>query len=305
MMSAVKNKEQNYISAVVYVDRANEGDMRFFRTLNQVLAEHFLKYELIAVTADEANHNDKKLRDFASEINMPLTLVHMSLKQPHEQCMNAGLDVSIGDYVYEFDTTDMPYAKEEIWNAYELAMKGNDIVTVCPSEEKFTSKLFYHIFNRHSNAEYKLRSDAFRLVSRRAINRAHAISNNLPYRKATYAASGLKMAEIEFKGKIKRRKFDKFELAVDSLALYTDFGYKFSVGLTGIMLLGTLAILIYTFAVYLMGNPVSGWTTTMLVLTGGMTGMFALIAVMIKFLSLILMLSFKKQSYLVENVEKL
>ena len=113
------------------------------------------------------------------------------------------------------------------------------------------------------------------------------------------------MAEIEFKGKIKRRKFDKFELAVDSLALYTDFGYKFSVGLTGIMLLGTLAILIYTFAVYLMGNPVSGWTTTMLVLTGGMTGMFALIAVMIKFLSLILMLSFKKQSYLVENVEKL
>ena len=305
MMSAAKNKEQNYISAVVYVDRADEGDMRFFRTLNQVLAEHFLKYELIAVTADEANHNDKKLRDFASEINMPLTLVHMSLKQPHEQCMNAGLDVSIGDYVYEFDTTDMPYAKEEIWNAYELAMKGNDIVTVCPLEEKFTSKLFYHIFNRHSNAEYKLRSDAFRLVSRRAINRAHAISNNLPYRKATYAASGLKMAEIEFKGKIKRRKFDKFELAVDSLALYTDFGYKFSVGLTGIMLLGTLATLIYTFAVYLMGNPVSGWTTTMLVLTGGMTGMFALIAVMIKFLSLILMLSFKKQSYLVENVEKL
>lgn len=161
MMPTAKNKEQNYISAVVYVDRADEGDIHFFRMLNQVLAEHFLKYELIAVTADEANHNDKKLRDFASEINMPLTLVHMSLKQPHEQCMNAGLDVSIGDYVYEFDTTDMPYAKEEIWNAYELAMKGNDIVTVCPSEEKVTSKLFYHIFNRHSNAEYKLRSDWF------------------------------------------------------------------------------------------------------------------------------------------------
>lgn len=305
MISAVKNKEQNYISAVVYVDRTDEQTTNFFHTLNEVLAEHFLKYELIAVTVHDANHDYKRLRNFASKINMPLTLVHMSLKQPHEQCMNAGLDASIGDYVYEFDTTDMPYSKEEIWNAYELAMKGNDIVNVCPSEEKITSKIFYSIFNNHSNAEYKLRSDAFRLVSRRAINRVHAISNNLPYRKATYAASGLKMAEIEFNGKIIKRKFDKFDLAVDSLALYTDFGYKFSLGLTFLMLFGTLGILVYTFAIYLMGNPVSGWTTTMLVLTGGMTGIFSLIAVIIKYLSLILMLSFRKQNYLVENIEKL
>ena len=305
MTATTKNKEQNYISAVTYVDHIGDDTMQFFHSLNAELEEHFLKYEIIAVTTYPADHDDQRLRDFASEIHMPLTLVHMSLKQPHEQCMNAGLDASIGDYVYEFDTTDMPYDKEDIWNAYVLAMKGNDIVTVCPSEERMTSRLFYHIFNRYSNAAYKLRSDAFRLVSRRAINRAHAISSNLPYRKATYAASGLKMAEIEFKGRVQPRKFDKFALAVDSLALYTDFGYKFSLGLTLLMLLGTIAILIYTFAVYFMGDPVSGWTTTMLVMTGGLTGVFALLAVMIKYLSLILMLVFKKQSYLVENIEKL
>lgn len=305
MKGTLKNKEQNYISAVAYVDNVDDNTMNFFHSLNSVLEEHFLKYEIIAVTTYSANHDDKKLREFATKIDMPLTLVRMSLKQPHEQCMNAGLDASIGDYVYEFDVADMPYDKDEIWNAYTIAMKGNDIVTVCPSQEKWSSKVFYRIFNKYSNAEYKLRSDAFRLVSRRAINRAHAISSNLPYRKATYAACGLKMAEIEFNGKMQSRKFNKFDLAVNSLALYTDFGYKFSLGLTMLMLLGTIAILIYTFAVYFMGNPVSGWTTTMLVLTGGLTGVFALMAIMIKYISLILMLVFKKQNYLVENIEKL
>lgn len=255
MTDTLRNKEQNYISAVTYVDHVGTDTIQFFRSLNTVMEEHFSKYEIIAVTTYSADHNDQELRNFANEIHMPFTLVRMSLKQPHEQCMNAGLDAAIGDYVYEFDTIDMPYSKEEIWNAYVLAMKGNDIVTVCPSEEKITSRLFYNVFNRYSNAAYKLRSDAFRLVSRRAINRVHAINSNLPYRKATYAASGLKMAEIEFHGKIKPRKFDKFNLAVDSLALYTDFGYKFSLGLTALMLLGTVSILIYTFAVYFMGDP--------------------------------------------------
>lgn len=305
MMASLKNKEQNYISAVTYVDHVGTDTMQFFHMLNSVLEKHFAKYEIIAVTTYSPEHDDRELRSFANEIHMPLTLVRMSLKQPHEQCMNAGLDASIGDYVYEFDTIDMPYDKEEIWNAYVLAMNGNDIVTVCPSKEKITSKLFYSVFNRYSNAVYKLRSDAFRLVSRRAINRVHAINSNLPYRKATYAASGLKMAEIEFEGRIRPREFDKFNLAIDSLALYTNFGYKFSLGLTFLMLLGTISILIYTFAVYFMGNPVSGWTTTMLVLTGSMTGVFALLAVMIKYLSLILTLVFKKQSYLIENIDKL
>lgn len=302
---SLKNKEQNYVSAVVYVDKVDHQTMNFFDAVNTCLDQHFLNYELIAVTTYNGNHDDSPLRNWSKSLKRPLTLVHMSLKQSHEQCMNAGLDISIGDYVYEFDSTEQPYEIDLIWNAYELAMKGNDIVSVCPKTEKFISQCFYHIFNAHSNAEYKLRSDVFRLVSRRAINRAHAISENLPYRKATYATCGLKMDEIEFDGKLSYKKSERFDLAVDSLSLYTDFGYKFSLGLTLLMLLGTIAILIYTFSVYFMGNPVSGWTTTMLVLSGGMTGIFALLAVMIKYLSLILMLVFKKQSYLVENVEKL
>lgn len=304
MKNDEKNKEQNFISAVVYVDRVNSQTIRFFSVLNELLGSHFKQYELIAVNSGEASHNNSELKDWAKKINKPLTMIQMSLKQPHEQCMNAGLDIAIGDYVYEFDSTDMPYNPEIIWKAYETAMKGNDIVSVCPKQEHLSSSLFYLLFNTHSNAGYKLRTDAFRLVSRRAINRAHAISENLPYRKATYAACGLKIAELEFPGKLPNKKNERFKLAIDSLALYTNFGYRFSLGLTLVMMGIAILELIYTLAIFFTGNPISGWTTTMFVLTIGFTGVFAVMAIVLKYLTLILTLNFRKQSYLIESIEK-
>ena len=59
----------------------------------------------------------------------------------------------------------------------------------------------------------------YALVSRRAINRVHASSPHLPYRKAAYAASGLAMADLEFDGRLTDRAAGRFRLAVDSLAL--------------------------------------------------------------------------------------
>lgn len=303
-MNKISNKEQNFISAVVYVTSDDEKTMKFFGELNACLDEHFKQYEIIAVTNHDVKGNLDRLRQWAAEISKPVTLVDLSLHQPHEQCMNAGLDISIGDYVYEFDAPSSDYPMEMIWEAYQTAMKGNDIVTACPSKERLFSKFFYYIFNSYSNSSYRLRSDVFRLVSRRALNRAHAINQNLPYRKATYASCGLKMAEIEVPG-ISEKKRHQMELAVDSLVLYTDFGYKFSIGLTAAMFLLAVLELVYTVAIWGTGTPISGWTTTMFVLTVGLAGLFAILALVMKYLTLLVKLVFKKQNYMVENIEKL
>lgn len=299
------NKEHNFVSAVVYTQNDNAPTVDFLQRLYAVLEEHFLQYEIVVVNADGAQNSNTRLKDWARDMDKPLTVVNMSLHQPHEQCMNAGLDITIGDYVYEFDSVDMPYEPELIWQAYETAMQGNDVVSVCPQKVSGSSKLFYSLFNNNSNAAYKLRTDAFRLVSRRAINRAHAMNENLPYRKATYAACGLKMAELEFAGKQAAKTSNRLDLAMDSLILYTNFGYKFSLGLALLMLFGTIFMLGYTAFIYIVGNPVNGWTTTMLALTAGLTGLFAIMTIMLKYMTLILKLIFQKQSYLIEGIEKL
>lgn len=297
------NKEHNFISAVVYLGNCADENIRFFDVLHQQLEQHFQHYEIIGVvpgkTVDTA-----PVREWAKQkASQPITLLHMSPNQTQEQCMNAGLDVSIGDYIYEFDTTELPYDADMIWKAYEVAVEGSDIVTVCPEHSR--NGIYYRLFNRFSRTEHQIRTDLFHLLSRRALNRVHAINENLPYRKAAYATCGLKMTQLTFPGSVQRRGSATLDLASDSLVLYTNFGYKFSIGITLLMLLSAIAELIYTLVIWLTGRPVSGWTTTMFVLTAGMTGIFAVLAIILKFLTLLLKLVFQRQHYFVESVEKL
>ena len=209
--------------------------------------------------------------------------------------MNAGLDAAIGDYVYEFDSTELCYAPTLIMQAYRAALDGSDIVSVCPRTVRGGSSLFYKVFNAHSQSAYRLRTDAFRLVTRRAINRVHASSTHLPYRKAAYAASGLRMVDLEFDGQLTVKQKGRFNLALDSLTLYTNFG----------MMALALAELIYTLVIFATGHPVEGWTTTMFVITVGFAGLFAVLTIVVKYLSLLLNLTFRQQKYLVESIEKL
>ena len=102
---SVTNKEKNFISAVVYLHNDGAQAVRFFKALNAVLDQHFEQYELVAVDDACADDTIPTLRDWAKALEKPLTILHLSLHQGRETAMNAGLDAAIGDYVYEFDST--------------------------------------------------------------------------------------------------------------------------------------------------------------------------------------------------------
>ena len=302
-----KNKESNFLCAVVYLPEGSAGRaVPFLRMLHGQLEAHFKQYEIICVDDRCADGAAEAVRRWAAEeLDKPLTLLHMSLRQGRELGMNAGLDAAIGDFVYEFDTLQTPYEPDTIWRAYQKALEGNDIVTVGPARARASSGLFYKVFNRFSRSAYPLTTDAFRLVSRRAINRVHAVSDHLPYRKAAYAASGLRVAALTFPGRLAPEGGDRLDLAADSLVLYTAAGYKVSLTVTVGMLLLALAELVYTLAVAFTGRPIEGWTTTMFVLTVGFSGLFLVLTLVVKYLSLLVDLVFRRQKYLVESIEKL
>lgn len=305
-MAQIANKEKNFVSAVVYLHNCAQQVEHFFDALLGQLDAHFDYYEIVAVNDGCTDETVKQLKAFAAEkMDKPLTILNMSLYQGLEQAMNAGLDAAIGDFVFEFDSLEMPYDAALIWQAYETALTGFDVVTVSPTHQKFTSRAFYKLFNAFSNSIYKLESDVFRLVSRRAINRVKAISENLPYRKAAYAASGLACKTLHFEGHAVPQQEARLEKAADSLALYTDAGYKISFGISCLMVVLTLIALVYTVAVWIVGEPVTGWTTTMLVLSGGLAGIFIMLTIAIKYLSLLVELVFRKQTYLIEGIEKI
>ena len=118
------SKEKNFVSAVVYLrpGRENaEGALGFFGKLAAELEAHFAQYEIVAVDDAAPAGVVAALRSWAADCPKPLTILHMGLRQGLEAGMNAGLDAAIGDYVYEFDSTEMPYDPALIFRAYETA----------------------------------------------------------------------------------------------------------------------------------------------------------------------------------------
>lgn len=299
------DKEKNFISAVVYLHNCVEEVSPFFERLNHTLAEHFEKYELIAVDDCCTDNTVSRLKEWARELSTPLSILHMSMYHGLEDAMNAGVDAAIGDYVFEFDSTQTPYSMDFVFSAYKESIEGYDIVCICPTHIRWSSKLFYKLFNANSRSMYRLQTDAFRVITRRAINRVHASNTYMPYRKAAYAASGLKMKYITFDGKISSEQKQKFALAIDSLALYTNAASRISNVITALMMIIALLELVYTVVVYCNGHPIEGWTTMMLVMTFGFLGLFIVLSIVIRYLRLNLDLGFRKQKYLIESIEKI
>ncbi len=227
--------------------------------------------------------------------------------------MNAGVELAIGDFIFEFDSTTIGFMPEIMMQVYFRALEGYDIVTAAPAEvRRYSSKMFYKIYNSFSDNQYKLKSESFYILSRRAINRIHSMSRTIPYRKAIYANCGLYQDTIFFElkensglDKIKSLDVQRFRLAVDALILFTDVGYKFAFLLSVGMIICSILIAIYVTYIFVTKQPVSGWTSMMLFLSLSGAGAFSILAIIIKYLDILIGLIFKKRIYTVESIEKI
>jgi len=308
------NKEKNFASAVVYV-HDNENSIKvFIKNLNDVLKENFAKYEIIFINDASTDNSTGEIKEYADMIqNAVISILNMSYYQGLELSMNAGVDLSIGDFVYEFDTVEIDYDMKVIMEIYDQSLKGYDIVSASSrSKQKVSSSLFYWIFNKYAHNQYMLGTESFRILSRRAINRVHAMSKTIPYRKAVYANCGLKIDMVKYDStktvlyeKSKNKLRMKQEVAVDSLILFTTLAYKFAIAMTILMMLITVIAAIYAVVIFILGSPIAGWTTTILFLAFSFFGLFAILAIIIKFLSILVNLVFKKQKYVFESIEKI
>lgn len=309
----IVNKEKNFISAVVYVHNEENRIFSFLERLNRVLKNTFEKYEIICVNDASLDNSLSEIKRFAKLSGGGIiSVLNMSFYQGLELSMNAGIDLAIGDFVYEFDTIDINYTENMIVEIYERSLKGYDIVSAAPQNNSgWCSSLFYWIYNKAAKAQYHLRTDSFRILSRRAINRVHAMSKTIPYRKALYVTCGLKMDTISYEsiGERKKRSREDVKMqrltASNAIVLFTDLIYKCSLAFSVVMMTMLLLIGAYTVVTYLKGRPVEGWTTTMLFLVFGFLGMFVIMTMVIKYLSVILSISFNRQKYVVESIEKL
>lgn len=310
----MQNKEKNFVSAVVYVHNAENTIQGFLGAVIDVLESNFEHSEIICVNDDSKDKSAEIIRKCSETTKTAsLSVVNMSYFHGLELAMNAGVDLSIGDFVFEFDNTFLDFNPDEIMKVYRRSLEGYDIVSAVPDrKEKLFSRLFYTVFDRYANLTYKMHTESFRILSRRVINRIASMNKTVPYRKAIYATQGLKTYQINYKSdKSVRVTYDRqakgyrSALAVDSLILFTELGYRFSMTMTILMMLMSVFMVIYTIVVYVTLNPVAGWTTTILFLSVAFFGLFGILTIIVKYLQIIVDLVFRRKHYSFENIEKL
>ncbi len=308
------NKEKTFVSSVIYVHNAENRIEEFLSAIIRVMEDNFEHSEIICVNDSSDDGTIEKIKEISKKTdNTGITIVNMSYFHGVELAMNAGVDIAIGDFVFEFDNTDLDFNPDFIMDVYRHSLEGYDIVSASPNiREKFSSRLFYNVFDKFSDLSYEMTTESFRVLSRRVINRIGSMNKTVPYRKAIYAGSGLKSDNLKYSVEKKVRKStDKKEsryrsgLAADSLILFTKVGYRFSMTMTFIMMFASVFMVAYSVITYIVVHPVEGWTTTIMFLSFAFFGLFGILTIIIKYLQLIIDMVFKRKHYSFESIEKL
>lgn len=310
----MNNGEKNFVSAVVYVHDAEKQIGVFLSRLIEVMETNFEHSEIICVNDSSQDNSIDIIRELGKNCQQTsISVVNLSFFHGLELAMNAGNDLAIGDFVFEFDSPYMDYETDLIMRIYRRALEGYDVVSAVPDvREKWTSRIFYKIFDRFAHMPYQMESESFRILSRRVINRVASMNKTVPYRKAVYAGSGLKMDKLRYqvknreKGRGKHKETGyRMNLAVDSLILFTEIGYRISFFMTFLMMFVSLSMVIYSIIIYMTAHPVEGWTTTILFLSIAFLGVFAVLTMVVKYLQLLVSLIFKRKGYSFESIEKI
>ncbi len=309
-------KEKNFVSCVLYLYNDQERVASFVGDLCAFLDGYFEQYEWIFVNDGCTDETMDRLRRALEAMERPpvATVVNLGFYQGVEAAMNAGRDLAVGDYVFEFDSCTEDFSPELVGEIYQLSQRGADVAAAVPSKPiSLSSRIFYGIYNLGTSQRSRLRQERFRVISRRAINRVAAMGSYIPYRKALYLNCGLRVESLVYENSaLVRRQASREEwgsrsgLAMDTIIIFTDvlerLSLLLSVGFFAV-LLGIFGYIIQSY--FSKARPVEGWMSMMSLISFGFFVLFLMLTLIFKYLSLILNMNFKKQRYLVEGVEKL
>ena len=115
----ISNKEKNFMSAVVYVHNNEKEIGEFLEKINGELNKNFEKYEIICVNDSSTDKSSEEIKKVADSISGTIvSIINMSYYQGIELSMNAGVDLAIGDFVYEFDNINIDYNLDVIMKVF-------------------------------------------------------------------------------------------------------------------------------------------------------------------------------------------
>lgn len=296
-------REQNCLSIVVVLGHGHEKIDDFLRIIGQFCQQKFISYEFIFVDNGAGKNIIDQLMAQLTNSSVQANLVSLPYEVNKEQAILVGVDAAIGDYVFEFEDTDIDYLADDLWSMYQNCLTGNDIVLLKPNYKiGLMERVFYKFLAKFSNKNNIIYPSRVHLISRRAINRVNNINKIIYYRKYAYCNSGLNYIFIDYKSSklinCKKLNWQQFDFATDLFIMFTDLGKRVAIILSLLFILLSIFAITYTIITYITMEVIHGWTTTMLLISTSFTGVFLCFAVVIKYLNLLLINQQQDKSFI-------
>jgi dolichol-phosphate mannosyltransferase len=274
-------KESVFVSVVAYMHNEEKRVSNFLKTIDAFLHEKFETYEIILVNDFSTDQTLANVRATIKAVNGNVIIVDLSRKHGLEQAMMSGLERSVGDFVFEFDSAIVDYPIDTVNEVYQVATTGGyDIVSASTSKKPpISSRVFYRLINKISYLDLDLSTESFRLVTRRALNAMLNLKEKVKYRKALYAFTGYAKTKVQYQptSNVVRpgKKFgnENINLAISVIVSFSDFGLKLAHYIAMLFLAISVFMIGYALFMYFFKQAiVEGWTSLMILVAFGFSG---------------------------------
>ena len=236
-------------------------------------------FELLFVN-DGSHDNSRQVLQQLMEKDQRVRVIHFSRNFGHEAAMLAGLDHCKGEAAVCMDS-DLQHPPTLLPQMFEQYQQGKDVITMMRTEradggqsKKISSRLFYHLINKISDAQLQPGASDFFLLSRKVIN---VLRND--YRERTRFLRGIIQtigfekaslsyeAPVRAAGKSKYSRWKLMKLSFSAIASFSKTPLKIGIYSGLVFVLLSIILIIYSLIMWIVDTPVSGYTTLVIFLS--------------------------------------
>lgn len=260
------------ISVVIPVYKAENCLNELYNRLKSSLEQISDNFEIVLVEDCGGDRSWEMILELA-EKDTRVKGIQFSRNFGQHYGITAGLDHCNGDWVVVMDC-DLQDRPEEILRLYAKAQEGYDVVLAKRKNrqdaflKKFTSHMFYQVFNYLADLKYDAEVGNFRIISRKVVSNFRLMREQLRFFGGLVDWMGFPTSSIEvqhdprLQGKSTYTFKKLWRLATETIIAYSDKPLRLSIRIGFIIsLLAFLAGVYLVIKALLFGTPVMGWSS--------------------------------------------
>jgi dolichol-phosphate mannosyltransferase len=272
-------KNNNTILSIIVPCLNEENNLIEFKSrIIKVINDLSITYKIYFIDDGSTDKSWEIIKNFSSN-DKNILGIKLSKNFGHQNAISAGFQYANSDYVLIIDA-DLQDPPELLFDMYNKISKNNFNVVYAKrikSNEnffkKFTSKIFYIIFNSLSNIKIPRDTSDFRIIDKKILNEIKKLSEKDIFYRGLIPWMGFKSDFVEFERKNRKQGQSgwtlskMFNFSITALTSFSSIPIRLSFYLCFLMSIIFIFNSLYALYSYLQNDTVKGWTSIVLIIS--------------------------------------